>query len=90
MRWMRDECRRNEYLRNPNAGERWVGAALSQRLRLNVKKETDRKRISAILKVWFANGVLNVIKRKDETRHEREFVIPGDWNESSDDATTVF
>jgi hypothetical protein len=90
MRWVRDECRRSDYLKSARSPERWIGAALAQRLKLNVQNEAHRKRLSAILKVWFENGVLSVIKKKDETRHEREYVVPGNWNEDSDDASIPF
>ena len=45
---------------------------------LDLDPEEDRKRIKAVLTVWIGNGALKVTKRKNETRRERSFVVPGD------------
>jgi hypothetical protein len=60
----------------------WVGNAVATVLNLEVDK--DEARIKAILKIWFANGVLATERRLDGERKEREFVVPGNWNESDD------
>jgi hypothetical protein len=41
------------------------------------------KKLNAILRIWHANGVLAVESRKDGLRHERQYVVPGNWNEKS-------
>jgi hypothetical protein len=54
-------------------------------LDLDPDDEADKKRIKAILKKWFANGVLTTAERKDEHRHAKKFVVPGNWREQPDD-----
>jgi hypothetical protein len=53
--------------------------ALAKHLRL--APEADRKKLNAILRAWYANGVLAVETRKDGLRHERQYVVAGNWNE---------
>ena len=81
MRWMREEVRRREYRRDARSPD-WVGLALAKRLGLD--PEADRVKINPILRTWFANGVLAVDPRKDGSRHERQYVVPGSWNEEPD------
>jgi hypothetical protein len=50
---------------------------------LDPNKPGDRKRIATIIKTWISNGVLAVEKRKDENRHDREFIVPGSWKEGA-------
>jgi hypothetical protein len=38
-------------------------------------------KVGAILKTWFANGVLATEERKDSKRRKKQFVVPGPWNE---------
>jgi AAA domain/RepB DNA-primase from phage plasmid len=85
MRWMRDAVRTGDYRRDPRSPD-WVGRPLAGRLKLDPDNKGDRRRLGAILKLWFANGVLATETRKDEQRREREFVVPGDWNEDGGDA----
>ena len=78
MHWMRETVRQGDYRRDGRSTD-WVGLPLADRLELD--PYDDRKKITAILKVWFGNGVLTTENRKDKTRHGREFVIPGAWND---------
>jgi hypothetical protein len=78
MRWIREEVRRRDHRFDPRSHD-WVGLALTKRLGLD--PEADRKKLNAILRAWYANGVLAVEPRKDGLRHERQFVVPGNWNE---------
>jgi len=45
---------------------------------LNLDIERDRKRIKTLVKTWISTGVLKVERRKDATRRERSYVVPGD------------
>jgi AAA domain len=65
--------------RKDSRSEDWIGRAVAEVLDLDLNDEADLKQVKNILKTWFANGVLDVKPRKDETRHERNYVIPGNW-----------
>lgn len=64
-----------EYRSDPQSAD-WIGKAVAELLGFDAVK--DKKRIKAILKMWIDNGVLKVERRKDATRRERSFVVPGD------------
>lgn len=62
----------------------WIGYVVADVLKINVVHgaENDPKdiaRIKQILATWLKNKVLATEKRKDTTRHERTFIIPGSW-----------
>jgi hypothetical protein len=82
MRWMREAVRQHSYRFDARSPD-WVGIPLAQRLNLNAAEPADRKKLNSVLRVWFANGVLAVETRKDGIRHERQYVVPGAWNEGS-------
>jgi hypothetical protein len=65
--------------RKDSRSEDWIGRAVAEVLDLDLNDEADLKQMKNILKTWFANGVLDVKPRKDETRHERNYVVPGNW-----------
>jgi hypothetical protein len=53
-------------------------------LNLDPDDEADKRQIKAILKKWFANGVLDTKDRYDEQpRKNRPFVVPGNRNEAA-------
>lgn len=83
MQWLRDTVRGGEY-RNNSRSLDWVGIPLAQRLHLDLDDKGDRAKVVAILKKWFQTGVLATETRKDSERHDREYVVPGDWNEASE------
>jgi hypothetical protein len=84
MYWMRDTARQGAYRRDPRSPD-WIGRPLAKRLGLDADEPGDRKKLSAILKVWFANGVLAAETRKDASRHEREFIVPGAWSDDENE-----
>jgi len=55
MRWMREEVRHQKYRYDPRSPD-WVGLALAKHLGLDPR--ADRKKLNAILRAWYANGVL--------------------------------
>lgn len=57
----------------------WIGLLIASVLKLDA--EDDLKRIKSVLKTWLGNGVLKVVTRKDGTRHERSYVVPGDYRD---------
>jgi len=88
MRWMRNQVRLEHYRSNPRA-EDWVGRPLAKHLNLDLDDKGERERVVAILKLWFKNGVLATEERPDAKRRMREFVVPGNWNEATDDDAPV-
>jgi hypothetical protein len=67
----------------------WIGYAIADVLKINVADGADNDPkdiaiIKQILAAWFKNKVLATEKRKDKTRHEKTFVIPGPWNDPLD------
>ena len=83
MRWMRDEVRHQKYRYDPRSPD-WVGLALGKHLGLDPR--ADCKKLNAILRAWYANGVLAAEIHKDGVRHERKYVVPGNWNDDPDAA----
>jgi hypothetical protein len=61
----------------------WIGRALADVIGVDADGPRVRKKLKAILKVWFKNKVLSTAPRNDTHRKERQFVVPGDWNEGS-------
>jgi hypothetical protein len=76
---IREIVRAGEYRKDPRSPE-WIGHALADVLKLDA--EDDKLRIKDILKTWFSNGVLKTESRPDEKSRMREWVVPGNWNES--------
>jgi hypothetical protein len=87
MRWMRETVRNGDYRRDPRSPE-WVGRPLLEHLDLDPDNRSDRKRVNAVLKTWFDNGVLAIEDREDNQRHKKRFVIPGPWNNDPEVAST--
>jgi hypothetical protein len=83
MRWMRDEVRHQKYRYDPRSPD-WVGLALAKHLGLD--PPADCKKLNAILRPWYANGVLAAEIHKDGVRHERKYMVPGNWNDDPDAA----
>jgi hypothetical protein len=96
---VRAEARRADfagtpYLLAPQAKERWVGAAVAERLErleLDLGNRGHCMRISKLVKTWIQSGVLKVKEGTDpKTRQpKRKMVIPGDWGELSTQASTA-
>jgi AAA domain-containing protein/bifunctional DNA primase/polymerase-like protein len=80
MQWMREAVRSGNYRTSPRSPD-WIGLPLIEHLGLDSDDKGDRKKVGAILKTWFANGVLATEEREDKERHKRPFVVPGPWKE---------
>jgi hypothetical protein len=85
------ECReltRTGAYRYDSRSDDWIGYAIAQVLKINVvygakNDPKDLARIKQILATWLKNKVLKTEKRKDETRHDKTFVVPGPWQDDS-------
>jgi hypothetical protein len=78
------ELARTGAWRKDSRASNWIGYLVADVLKINVtygaeNKKEDLVRIKQILSKWYKNKVLATEKRKDERRHEREFIIPGPW-----------
>jgi RecA-family ATPase len=85
MRDVRHEVGIRDDWRADSRAKKWIGNLLAQKMRITLTDQT-RAQIKTILAKWFENGVLAKVERTDaSTRHTREFVVPGDWNEDLED-----
>jgi hypothetical protein len=67
--------------RKDTQSDDWIGRAVAEVVGLDADDDADRRQIKAVLKTWFANGVLDVQDRKDEHRKNRVFIVPGNWRD---------
>jgi hypothetical protein len=68
----------------------WIGYVIADMLNIKVAHGADNNRedltrIKQIVKTWIKNGVLAIEKRKDSSRKDREFIIPGRWSDAESD-----
>jgi len=82
MHAVREKARTGEWRKDSKSDE-WIGHVVAEILGLDTENEDDLNKIKAILKTWFGNKVLDTATRKDDHRKQRQFVIPGNWNEDS-------
>jgi hypothetical protein len=64
--------KRSKWRESPLAAT-WVGRAVAEALDLNA--EDDKAAITAMLKIWLAEGSLAVVTSKDENREWRKFAV---------------
>lgn len=93
MREMRRQVCLNPNYRTDARSPDWVGFALARLLGLDIGKHGDkrtdeqdgnRRKVSAILAAWFANGVLSEEMRRDEkARKEFGYAAPGNWEDDA-------
>jgi hypothetical protein len=57
----------------------WAGEAVAQVLGFDISEPSGKARAKALLKVWIENGMLQIVRRPDESRRERSFVEVGQW-----------
>jgi hypothetical protein len=73
------ELARNGAYRRASNSQDWIGKAVAEVLGWDLEQSRDK--LNAILRAWYKNAVLAVERRKDATSRDRDFVIPGSWNE---------
>jgi AAA domain len=71
-----DLIRGGDYRVDSQASQ-WVGNVVGQVLDVDVETEASREQIKAILKQWFASGVLKKVERRSRGRHLALVVEPG-------------
>ena len=81
-------ARSGNYLAS-STSPKWIGNAVAEHLGLDPEDDGDRTKVKEIVKRWFKNGVFATEEREDESRHKRQFVVPGNWNEAETEAATV-
>jgi AAA domain len=57
----------------------WVGKAVAEVLKLDVRDKAVRKRIIGMLATWCSTGALKIVEAEDQRRHFKEFVEVGEW-----------
>jgi hypothetical protein len=82
MRWARETAQQGHYRYDPRSPE-WFGRALAERLGRDPDDVGDRKRLNAVLRAWVGNGALAIESRRDDARHERQYIVPGKWTEDT-------
>jgi len=56
----------------------WFGYALGERLGLDPRSNpADKAKLNGVIKTWLKNKVLKTERRKDETRKDKDFIVPG-------------
>jgi hypothetical protein len=86
------ELARTGAYRKDSRSKDWIGYPVANALKINVTHDAENKkedvaRIKQILSKWYKNKVLATEKRKDDARHEREFVVPGPWQAEVETST---
>ncbi len=64
--------------RHDARAENWVGDLIGEKFVIPDDK-TGRKKIMRIISAWVKSGALEIEKRRDETRRERQYVKLGNW-----------
>lgn len=59
----------------------WIGHVIGQVVGIETDDESGRRQVKDILKPWLRSGALKIERRKDASRRDREFVVPGEFNE---------
>ena len=67
-------------IRGRRIGQGWRSPSISSL----IPEPTEK--LNAILRAWYANGVLAAKIHKDGVPHERKYVVPGNWNDDPDAA----
>jgi hypothetical protein len=83
MRWMREEVRHQKYRYDPRSPD-WVGLALAKHLGLDPRadpQEAQRHTTGMVCQRCTSSG-----NPKTGVRHERKYVVPGNWNDDPDAA----
>jgi hypothetical protein len=55
----------------------WAGQVVADVLSLDLEKAADKSRVKSLLRLWVENGALRKERRKDGSRQERDFIVPG-------------
>jgi len=64
----------DDWRKDPQAGEKWIGNAAAKALELDPKNTKDRKTIKEVVGQWFKAGLLKEVMQQDENRMQRKFI----------------
>ncbi|WP_188656617.1 AAA family ATPase [Sphingomonas metalli] len=67
--------------RENSQSKEWVGHPVAAALMLNPDDKKDRAKIVHFIKVWIAEGALEVVEKDDKKRMPRKHVVVGKWVE---------
>jgi hypothetical protein len=59
--------------------QNWAGVAVAEVLGLDPADAKDKSGCRTLLKTWIDGGALQIVRRQDESRHERPFIEVGQW-----------
>lgn len=76
--------------RSSSLSPEWIGKPIAEHFQLDLESKPDRAKVKTMLKTWLKNKVLDVEKRDDAQRRQREYVVPGAWNEINGHAVDDF
>jgi len=63
-----------EWRKDPQAGEKWIGNAAAKALNLCITQPKDRKTIKEVVAQWFKAGLLREVMQQDGNRMMRKFI----------------
>lgn len=77
LRKVQDTIAASEWAENVQATN-WAGHAVAQTLGLDVSNPGDKARIKTLLRTWIANGVLRVVRRRnDRQARDQSYIVVG-------------
>jgi hypothetical protein len=56
----------------------WAGVAVADVLGLDVSDPAAKTKVKALLRTWIEKGALKIVRKLDESRHERPFIEVGE------------
>jgi hypothetical protein len=59
--------------------EAWVGIPIAKAIRLDINKNSDRKKIRKLLETWIENQMFVEAEEKDKKRKWKKFIKVGKW-----------
>ncbi|MDR3562653.1 MAG: hypothetical protein P4N59_14625 [Negativicutes bacterium] len=63
--------------REHQSAKNWAGGAIAETIGANISNPADTQRVKALLSDMLAKEQLRTEKRKDASRHERNFIVVG-------------
>ena len=80
---IRELARTGTHRSDPRSPD-WFGVAVAEMIGADLDNKRDRARVSQMIKSWLKTKVLDVERRPDEQRKEREYIVPGPYSEAAE------